>query len=885
MARTRRYDAGRVTSDLDERRQVGKFRVEGLLGRGGMGAVYRAVGPDERPVAIKLIETSRDRDGSLARRFAREARIRIDHPNVVALLDAGVEEDGTPYIVFELLEGSSLMDRMRRAVLSAAEAISLALQTCAGLEAAHMMGIVHRDLKPGNLFVCHGGTVKVLDFGVARWATAEPDLTVGNRVVGTPAYLAPEQARGDGPVDGRADLWALGVVLYEALTGRRPFKRDSPVSTMLAIVLEDPVPIEEIRPDVPDELVDIVDRCLAKDRDLRFPSAAALRDALLGLDVPGVDQGVAPAGESQEDEAPSGTISVSGERTVAEPSPATSQIVPAMTRETMALSRPQVIVEGEERLVAVLFADGVRDAAAVERAVVEVGGVFIPLLARRQALGLFGAEAWEGDEVHRAATAALAGRKGALWISVASGRARAAGLGIAGDVVAAAEKACEAKLVGVAVAPGTAPLLGAGFALRELSDGTCEPPRTGAPSRRWASGTWEASFDPVGRFVEMEQLRRSLGRVLDEAVPGVVLVTGPPGIGKSHLRRAIQRTMAEDGRPITVMSGRAESLRRDVALGLVRDVLEARVRVGTTTRGWPRVDAEASLEERREGVRALATDVALERAGDGDDTTFLGELLGVPMPESAALLAARRDPQLMADRLHMAVVDYLAAACDTIPLALLVDDLQWADDASMSVLDALVDRLEDRPFFLLGTARPELDERWPGLFGQRGVTRLRLAGFNAREVGELTERTAGRPVPEDVVRAIVERTGGNPLFVEQIVTALSERRLLDQAAEELPHPAHGRGGRPVPARSPRPRREGAVQARRRVRATLHRRRDRGPRCRRSGAAPHVPRPSRALCQPSAGTRTTVARPSPRAPAGVRVPQLPRLRRRLRPAHG
>ncbi len=755
-------------SDIDRERQtVGPYHVDGVLGQGGMGVVYRGKEADGRPVAIKVLRPSANDDASGARRFAREARIRIEHPNVVALLDAGVDEaDGSPWIAFELLEGLSLRQRLSRGLLSAAETLELGMQVCSGLEAAHGLGVVHRDLKPSNLFICQDGTVKLLDFGVARWAAVDPELTASNQVIGTPSYLAPEQARGDARIDLRADLWALGIVLYESLTGRKPFKRASPVSTMLAIVLEDPAPLGNLRRDIPSQLVAAVHRCLDKDPSQRFASADELREVLSQIEAP--DGGVAAQGLITVPDGEGGSA--------------------AETIATMSMRATQVIVEGEERLVAVLLAEGVRDAAAIERAVVERDGVFIPLLARRQAIGLFGGEAWEGDEVVRAASAALLARDAAKWISVASGRARAAGAGIAGQVVLAAERACASKVAGVAIAPEAAPLLLGGFSLGELPDGTWE--LTGDRNPFWPLGAQNegAETETVGRTVETEQLKRTLDRVLDEELATTVLVTGPPGIGKTRLRREMERLLEQDARTITVIAGRAEPLRREAAYALLRTTLESRARLGAMLRGWPRIDAEANEEERQQGVRALVLEVEPDPARVEENAGFLGELLGVPMPESAALVAARRDPQLMADRLHMAVVDYFVAACEQGPVALLLDDLQWADEASIGVLDELLDRLGDYPLLLLATARPELDDRWPGLFRDGGATRIQLSGLSTGEVRTLAASIAGRPLTDAVTNAVMERTGGNPFFVEQIVTELKERDLLDKGPEDLPLP-------------------------------------------------------------------------------------------------
>ena len=270
-------------ASLVGRRQLGKYVVEGVLGHGGMGVVFRGRAPDGSAVALKAIRSDILEPGVRAR-FDREANIRIEHPNIIRLLDRGVDE-GVPYIVLELLEGRSLEQRLEAdGKLAPEAAVALLLQACAGLGAAHRVGVVHRDLKPANLFECADGTLKILDFGIARVAGAA-QLTVVSGVLGTLAYLSPEQARGAADVDGRSDIWALGVVAYELLSGRLPFEREIPIAILLAIIQDDPPPLEDVAPGVPRGLAAIVMRCLSRNVEDRWPSVEALAEALGDADA------------------------------------------------------------------------------------------------------------------------------------------------------------------------------------------------------------------------------------------------------------------------------------------------------------------------------------------------------------------------------------------------------------------------------------------------------------------------------------------------------------------------------------------------------------------------------------------------------------------------
>ncbi len=268
--------------------QLGPYEIEALIGSGGMGRVYRARDPRlGRNVAIKTLPPAAVSDPDVARRFETEARTvgSLDHPNLLVIYDVGRVGE-VPYLVSELLDGETLRERIRRqGALPERQAIDLAMQIVRGLAAAHARGIVHRDLKPENLFLTHDRRVKILDFGIAKRIqipganaplTAAESLTATGVIVGTVGYMAPEQLLGE-PIDARADIFALGVVMHEMLSGTPPFRRETAVATMSAIVSDDPPDLTE---PVSPVLAQIVRRCLEKSRDERFHSAHDLAIAL-----------------------------------------------------------------------------------------------------------------------------------------------------------------------------------------------------------------------------------------------------------------------------------------------------------------------------------------------------------------------------------------------------------------------------------------------------------------------------------------------------------------------------------------------------------------------------------------------------------------------------
>ncbi len=281
--------------------RLGPYEIIGPLGAGGMGEVYRARDPRlGRDVAVKVLPAAVGTDPERLRRFEQEARAAsaLNHPNVLTVFDTG-SQDGTAYLVTEVLDGETLRDRLAGGALPVRRAVEITLQVARGLAAAHDRGIVHRDLKPENLFLTRDGRVKILDFGLAKLqgghgsaselaaaATALPGTEPGV-VMGTVGYMAPEQVRGR-PADHRADIFALGAILYELLTGRRAFQAGSAVETMSAILKEEPPELERLHEELAPGLARIVRHCLEKAPEQRFQSAGDLAfdlEALTGEEV------------------------------------------------------------------------------------------------------------------------------------------------------------------------------------------------------------------------------------------------------------------------------------------------------------------------------------------------------------------------------------------------------------------------------------------------------------------------------------------------------------------------------------------------------------------------------------------------------------------------
>jgi serine/threonine protein kinase/Tol biopolymer transport system component len=252
-------------------RAIGHYIIREHLGGGGMGVVYKAEDTRlERTVALKFLPPELTRDPMAKARFLQEARAAsaLDHPNICTIHEVDETDDGQLYLAMPAYDGETLKRRIERGPVPLGEAVDIAIQIGQGLAKAHRQGIVHRDIKPANLMLTSDGIVKILDFGLAKLAGAA-GLTRAGFCLGTPSYMSPEQARGD--VDHRTDLWSLGVVLYEMVTGRPPFRADTDQGIIYALLTEEPEPLRKLRPDAPPELEQIVKGMLAKDPDARYP--------------------------------------------------------------------------------------------------------------------------------------------------------------------------------------------------------------------------------------------------------------------------------------------------------------------------------------------------------------------------------------------------------------------------------------------------------------------------------------------------------------------------------------------------------------------------------------------------------------------------------------
>lgn len=272
----------------------GKYRLVRLIGEGGMAQVFEAEHTVlSRRVAVKVLRSILTSTPDVTSRFLLEAKTaaKLDHPNVVQVFDVGVEEDGLIFIVMEMLRGSTLSGLIdQKGRLPSSRVVPIVLQVLSALNAAHSLGIIHRDLKPDNVFLAVDARmreeVKLLDFGIAKiQGTEDVDtkLTRTGMVMGTPHYLSPEQARGGRDVDARIDIWSVGVMMFEMLSGRIAFDGTSYNEVLGNILMEQPAPLRELVPNIPEEIVAVVEKAMSKDREQRYPTVARMIRELMPL--------------------------------------------------------------------------------------------------------------------------------------------------------------------------------------------------------------------------------------------------------------------------------------------------------------------------------------------------------------------------------------------------------------------------------------------------------------------------------------------------------------------------------------------------------------------------------------------------------------------------
>ena len=739
---------------------AGRFQLLAEAGSGGMGTVYRARDvTDGATVAVKILTGREVRE---AVRFEQEAAILsgLTHPAIVRYISSGIAESGERFIAMEWLDGEDLAMRLDRKPVTVAEAVAVARRAAEALAYAGERGIVHRDVKPENLFLpaLTIERLKVLDFGIARLTRGARKLTRTGSVIGTPGYMAPELVRGDRDITPGADVFSLGCVLFQCLTGRAVFEAEDATALFAKLLLQDAPRARQFQPSLPKALDDVVARMLAKDPRRRFADARALIAALDALgSMPEADVGgrtrrrQAALTESEQRIA---CVVIAGPSTTAER---------RWRRETPALdgTPSDTPAEGELRRLAALEDDLLRAHGAQMHPLPD-GAVVLTLPDVGKAT----------DQATRAARCALALRTVLpdVPLVVSTGAGTFSAWSVAGEVIDS----------GMRLLRGTAP---GAIRLNDVAVGLLD---TRFDVRREGTASFlrgerdvfqvnrnllgkEVAF--VGRGREMSMLTDLYAGTAAESMASVVLVVGEPGIGKSRLREEFVDWVQHQPDRGEVLFGIGDSLGAGSPFATL----------GRAIRRSAGIHEAEPVESKRE---KLSERVArhVESEARARVTVFLGEIANVPFPDDQndALRAARANPQLMGDAMRRAWEDWLAAECAAYPVLMVIEDLHWGDLGTVSFVDAALRNLRDKRFMVLALARPDVDEQFPNLWQARAPQVINLAPLSKRASEKLVREALG-DLSDSVVEAIVARADGNAFYLEELIRANAAGR-----AQSLP---------------------------------------------------------------------------------------------------
>jgi class 3 adenylate cyclase/tetratricopeptide (TPR) repeat protein len=778
--------------------------LDQLLGSGGMGAVWRAWDERlERWVALKQVRA----DAALRQgreRLRREARAaaRLNHPAIVHVYDILEDADGD-WIVMELVEGRTLRRLLdEESALPPARVLQLGREITEGLAEAHRQGVLHRDLKATNVIVTPSGRAKILDFGLAkempRAGGKAPDpaqaLSSPGLILGTSFAMSPEQALGR-HLDERSDLFSLGSLLYEMLTGKAPFLAENAALSLARVIHGQVPPLQKSHPAIPENLSDLVDWLLQKEPDRRPASAAqvlAALEAAAGREAvpvppvrrpaPRYDSAAATLVEpsSQSTGRLHGTLAhrqSSGER----------RTITIVCCSLVQLERPA----GEGGALAIeLLSEAMASFEALAREICEELSGSLGAVLNRMLWLCFGYPQAQENDAERAVRAALRLQErlaalpvsqvqrlavrtgvhtGPAVVTTRSGSGPALQPGDTFDIAMAIQSQVPVGRIGVSAASRR--LLHRSFTVQPLSavhlkdlDATIDVYELGPPIAPESRESALSSAPWVNREAEVQILLDRF-RLAAAGSGQAVMIAGEAGIGKSRLVWALSERLAGEAIWLTAYGS---AFAQNTPLSPVIHLLS-------------RMIFDAGAEDGAEAKLRRLAEVVEEHGLPPDSALLLGALLALPVEEDPPLALS---PEARRRRTLAAVMALLGALAEQRPLVLVVEDLHWMDPSTLELLDLLLGEISALPLLLVATFRPDFAAPWRHA---TLVTQLSLSGLNKAHAAELVAQVAlGKPLPMEVHREIVARTDGIPLFVEELTKAVLEAEAPLHGPEAIP---------------------------------------------------------------------------------------------------
>jgi hypothetical protein len=712
-----------------------------------MGSIYRATDSlSGQPVALKLLHVD---NAEALQRFSREAHVlaSLRHPGIVSYVAHGTDAEGRHFLAMEWLEGEDLAQRLARQPLSLEHTLALVRSAAQALAVAHQRGVIHRDLKPSNLFLRHGRPEQgvLLDFGLARHVLPSSALTASQMVVGTPGYMAPEQASSQSEITPSADIFSLGCILYECLTGKPPFAAPHFVAALAKILFSEPEPLRSVRPELPVALEELLQRMLAKAPERRLPDGSSLVAALAQVEPHLGAEFTAPGSASALHlaEAEQQLVSV----LLASPLSATEPSSPQQDSRRSVLEALRSLLSPHGAQVE-LLADG-----SLAATLVAAHGSATDPAALAARCALFLQERWPQ------ATVVLTTGRGRRDQHRLMGEA----MDHAGQLLRQLPPPPDSPAP-VLLDEVTAGLLGPGFQLTRSPSGLflLQGEQLGADASRLLLGK---PTPCVGREQELATLELAFATCARESIAQGVLVMAPPGAGKSRLRHEFLRRLEHQGHPVQVLLGRGDPMSAGSADGLMAQALR---RLCDIPGGAPLEVRRARLSQR------LAQHLPASQPPDA--VAFLGELCGIPFPDEhhPRLRAARGDPRLMSTQIGRALVAFLRAECAQHPVLLMLEDLHWGDALSVGLMDEALRELADEPFMVLALARPEVEQLLGPKLGR--LQSLQLRALSRKAGARLVNEVLGSTVPDSLIDRLVEQAAGNALFLEELIRGVAEGR-------------------------------------------------------------------------------------------------------------